>query len=242
MTMIALASMAAAALSLPKLSTRRGTLIAAAVAVASPVRPAVAQEFLVTSPVRPATPQSQETRSMELLMNAHAKRFDTTAQYPSKISSLIFEGQTIRQLVATADVPQGTLVAAYPVEVMSDDGPEFDTMYAVGIDSEQWVSGQLVQGQFEDVSGIPTRKSLARTYRDGLPTIAMFANEPDDETLPNCLLNFPTVRALRGKPRVRVGDVYCAYLETITKVRSGEPLTWCYGSTYIDRGYPTTCP
>lgn len=79
----------------------------------------------------------------------------------------------------------------------------------------------------------------ARAYVDGLPTIAMFANEPDAEHEPNCLFIFPTVSG-RGR-RVRLGDVHYGYLQTVTGVRRGAALTWCYGPSYVERGYPTTC-
>ena len=77
----------------------------------------------------------------------------------------------------------------------------------------------------------------ARAYVDGLPTIAMFANEPDASHAPNCELVFPSTTAAR----VRLGDVYSGYLETTALVSKGEALTWCYGSSYLDRGYKTSC-
>ena len=85
---------------------------------------------------------------------------------------------------------------------------------------------------------MPTRKSLASAYVENLPTIAMFANEPDESYSPNCLLEFPLVRAER---RPLLGDVHCGFLRTTRRVERGVELTWCYGSDYVDRGYPTSC-
>ena len=93
------------------------------------------------------------------------------------------------------------------------------------------------QVEFDASSGVPTRRSLARAYVDGLPTIAMFANEPDARHTPNCALSFPTTTAMR----IGLGDIYCAYLQTTRRVCKGDALTLCYGDSYIDRGYPTSC-
>ena len=76
------------------------------------------------------------------------------------------------------------------------------------------------------------------TYRyiGGLPTLAMFSNEPGEGGTPNCLFDFPTVGG-----RARVGDVRCGYLRTVTSVRRGAALTWCYGPSDVERGYSTAC-
>ena len=158
---------------------------------------------------------------------------------PAAIETTRYLGRSMRQLVATTDLSTGRRVAVYPVEVVSDDD-EFDDTYAVQLYAEVPLSGgRTYRRPLESVSGIPTEKSLAQMYVDGLPTVAMFANEPGPEQTPNCRFRFPTLP--RGAAAASVGDVHCGYLETITRVRSGTPLTWCYGPTYVDRGYPTSC-
>ena len=64
----------------------------------------------------------------------------------------------------------------------------------------------------------------------------MFSNEPGEGGTPNCLFDFPTVGG-----RARVGDVRCGYLRTVTSVRRGAALTWCYGPSDVERGYSTAC-
>ena len=172
-------------------------------------------------------------------MSEHAARFTGgRAAAPSTVAPVVLEGRTMRQLVATMDLPAHTRVAAYPVEVVPDDD-DHDDEYAIGIFQEYSVvaGGRRFQREFDDVSGVPTRKSLRRKSVDGLPTIAMFANEPDAAHAPNCELVFPSTTAAR----VRLGDVYSGYLETTAPVSKGEALTWCYGSSYLDRGYKTSC-
>lgn len=92
--------------------------------------------------------------------------------------------------------------------------------------------------ELDNISGVPTRKSLASAYFENLPTLAMYANEPGESHSPNCFLEFPVVRAGR---RLRLGDVYYGILRTTRRVERGVELTWCYGSDYVDRGYLTGC-
>ena len=55
----------------------------------------------------------------------------------SAVASVLFEGQPIRQLVATANVPAFTRVAAYPVEIVSDDDAGHEDTYAVSVYQEK---------------------------------------------------------------------------------------------------------
>lgn len=151
---------------------------------------------------------------------------------------MLYKNQPMRQLVATADLPANSRVAAYPVEVVSDDDEldDHDDTYAVAIYRNQQLSnGQTYRREYEGISGVPTARSLRDTFINGLPTIAMFANEPDKGGAPNCRLVFPVT------DQARTGDVVFGHLETTAPVRRGEPLTWCYGGDYVDRGYQTAC-
>ena len=172
----------------------------------------------------------------ESILQEHANRFGH--EVPAAVSSIILGGRKMRSLIATVDVPTNNLVAAYPVEVVSDDDDHDDT-YAIGIFREVMRNGgPATRVEFDGVSGVPTRTSLQDAFVDGLPTIAMFANEPDARHQPNCELVFPTTTLAR----IHLGEVYSAYLRTTRAVRRGEMLTWCYGESYVDRGYPTSCP
>ena len=206
---------------------RRQVLLAIAATSAAAATPGPANAITA----RRVIPDAQ---AMEALLSAHARQFRRSS--PAAVAALLYEGRSIRQLVASTDVPAFTRVAVYPVEVVSDED-ERDDSYSVGIYSEVERYGRVLRREVQDVSGIPTRRSLALPYADGLPTNAMFANEPDASHLPNCVLTFPTVRGTR----IRLGDVCYAYLETIASVKKGDALTWCYGDGYTDRGYPTTC-
>ena len=67
----------------------------------------------------------------------------------------------------------------------------------------------------------------------------MYSNEPDEGGAPNCLFDFPTV--MRGRGRGPLGDIRVGYLRTLTSVRRGTSLTWCYGPSDVERGYSTAC-
>ena len=175
------------------------------------------------------------------LLVQHAARFALSPARPASVANIFYEGKPMRQLVATVNLRANTRVAAYPVEVVSDFDDHGEE-YALGIWREYSQRGtdgvrRRFRQEFENVSGVPTRKSLRRAYVNGLPTIAMFANEPDATHLPNCELAFPTTTAAQ----LRLGDVYYAYLETTRPVSVGEPLTICYGFDYFPRSYPTAC-
>lgn len=166
------------------------------------------------------------------LVQEHADRFSRGSQ-PAAVDSLVYNGRRIRQLVASIDVPAYTRVAAYPVE-LAYDVDEFDDTYAMRIYRQVGQSRQAIDG----ASGILTDRSLARTYVGRLPTIAMYANEPDASQEANCVLFFPTVRS---SARLHRGDVLYGYLETKVPVEAGAPLTWCYSPSGVERIYPTSC-
>ena len=138
-------------------------------------------------------------------MSEHSARFDDEARSAAVGVSTVLRpnGRPMRQLVATQDLPPGVRVAAYPCEVVSDD-QEFDDAYAVRIYQEAWQGGRIVRRQCDGLSGVPTPKSLARASIDGLPTVAMFANEPNASGAPTCRFVFPTTR--RGAPRAAHTD------------------------------------
>ena len=186
------------------------------------------------------TAETTAEQLQQCVLREHAARFDGGST-PVAVVSSTFRGRQMRSLVATVDVPPDARVAAYPVEVVSDDDSHDDT-YALGIFRQLGAESSssprpAARIELDDVSGVPTRKSLARAYVDGLPTLGMFANEPDARHAPNCELIFPTTTAAR----VELGEVYCGYLKTIRRVRKGEPITWCYGSSYLARDYATSC-
>ena len=189
-------------------------------------------------PDDPATVILQQTQ----LLNEHAARFLPTTT-PAAVDAVRYGKLTMRQLVATVDVPALTRVATYPIELVSDTHAEFDDTYAVLVYREV-TTGGLQQQQpprrepLSGFSGIPTSRSLTRDYVDGLPTLAMFANEPDTSQFANCRFIFPTV--VQGR-EPRVGDVCCGYLVTLTAVRQGEALTWCYSPPSDERAYTTSC-
>jgi hypothetical protein len=178
---------------------------------------------------RPAATWLQQDQ----LLNEHAQRFPRST--PAAIAQVVYNGRVMRQLVAAVDVPALSRMAVYPVELVADEEDEFDDTYAVRV-YRQTSDGRRLA--VEGVSGVPTSRSLSAAYVDGLPTIAMFANEPDASQTPNCRVRFPTVRAPRTP---RVGDVHCGVLETTVSVRRGEPLMWCYAPPSVERAYPTVC-
>ena len=167
------------------------------------------------------------------LLDEHAMRFRHTSM-PIGFQSLEYQGRTMRQLAAMTNIGPGVRVAVYPVEVVSDDD-EFDDSYAVRLYEEDKVHG--LRQTIDQLSGIPTSKSLSRAYIGGLPTIAMFANEPGMRTSPNCRFVFPTAH----RAEIHVGDVLLGYLETNFNVHKGAALTWCYSPPEDERAYPTTC-
>lgn len=181
----------------------------------------------------------------ELLVR-HVARFARTRARPSCVETALYKGQPIRQLVATVNLRAHTRVAAYPVEVASvfDGngrrllGSEYGLLvYRKFVQRDRDGSLRQYEREFEDLVAVPTQKSLRRAYVDGLPTIAMFANEPDAAHSANCELIFPSTTAAR----LRLGDVHYAYLATTVPVSVGEPLTACYGESYFPREYPTSC-
>ena len=170
------------------------------------------------------------------LLDGHAARFA-----PTTTPAAVGAKYTMRQLIATVDVPSHTRVATYPVELVSDDLDSFDDTYAVRVYREAAAArkGEPPRREpIDGISGIPTSRSLERAYVDRLPTLAMFANEPDPSQRANCRFVFPTVA--RGG-RARIGDVCCGYLATLTDVRKGEALTWCYSPPSDERAYATSC-
>lgn len=205
--------------------TRREAFSAAATTAAAVCLPAAAATV-------------RNTAKQEHVLAIHAERFASRRSHPSAIATMLYKNQPMRQLVATADLPANSRVAAYPVEVVSDDDEldDHDDTYAVAIYRNQQLSnGQTYRREYEGISGVPTARSLRDTFINGLPTIAMFANEPDKGGAPNCRLVFPVTN------EARTGDVVLGHLETTAPVRRGEPLTWCYGGDYVDRGYQTAC-
>ena len=114
---------------------------------------------------------------------------------------------------------------------------EFDDAYAIRLYREVQVDGRLERRPVESVAGVPTARSLAPMFVGGLPTIAMFANEPDATQTSTCRFVFPTVRAVGA----RLGDIHLGYLVTSIGVPKGASLTWCYSPPQDERAYPTAC-
>ena len=229
----------------PHYSRRQASTDLAIAVAALPCLPAAA-----APPPTLAAPQRAATTSAEQLqqdlLRAHAARFARIQSVPAALASVVHNGKPMRSLVATVDLAANQRVAAYPVELVSDDDDHDDT-YALGVfvevrrrDPNPAYRSRVTVGrrEVEGISGVPTRTSLASAYVDKLPTIAMFANEPDESHSPNCALDFPLVRAER---RPLLGEVLCGFLRTTMPVGRGVELTWCYGSDYVDRGYQTSC-
>ena len=187
----------------------------------------------------------------ERLLQRHAARFPKSSNLAVHVGLVEYNGGQIRQLVATVDLPANTRVASYPVELMPDATPH-DTTYAVEVyqelrldeigSSDRQCTPEArgrVRGALEGISGLPTEKSLAPAFVDGLPTVALFSNEPDTGSTPNCLFLFPKVDA---RSMHLAGTVHCGYLQTTKSVKAGAPLTWCYGPSYWRRvGYESSC-
>jgi hypothetical protein len=169
-------------------------------------------------------------RAQQQILNEHAARRFSRPGTPVAISTTYYDGRRMRQLVATRDLLASTRVAVYPVELVSATGT-FDTTYAMTI--YKTPEFEVITG----TAGIPTRKSLSEAYVGGLPTIAMFTNEPDWDGRPNSNLIFPTTDDIG----VRIGDVLCGYLETSVDVPAGAVLTTCYYEAAVPRSYPTWC-
>ena len=217
----------------PRLSRRLAIAL-----VASPIAgPFTAHALPLDSLAAARLAQSQ-------LLDEHAERWSHRAIYIrtreqehinavalARVSSTVYRFRPMRQLIAATDIPAGTRVAAYPVEAVSRATDEFDSTYAVRLYwRPQW---QVING----AAGVLTKKSLARAYVDGLPAIAMFANEPDARSRPNCVLRFPSTE----DTSVSVGDVLSGELETTADVPRGVALTWCYYPREVERAYPTSC-
>ena len=214
----------------PRCSRRQASTDLAIVAAALPAAAAAAAP-------RPtlAAPQRAATASAELqqlLLKGHAARFDRTRSVPAAVASVVRNGVPMRSLVATVDLAANRRVAAYPVELVSDED-DYDRTYAPSVylevrrrNSNPAFGGRFTVGEREldNISGVPT--------------LAMYANEPGESHSPNSFLEFPVVRAGR---RLRLGDVYYGILRTTRRVERGVELTWCYGSDYVDRGYLTGC-
>ena len=163
--------------------------------------------------------------------NENASRFARTSK--AVVRPFSFEGSQEWQLVASADIPVFTRVASYPVEVLSTDDGRVDgsSNYALAIYQDDQFG--LSTTEFRGVRGIPTPRSMTRTYVDGLPAAGMYANEPTGG--PNCVFEFPHTR---GQPEA--GDIASGFLMTTRPVRKGEALTWCYGDLF-QRNYKTGC-
>ena len=172
----------------------------------------------------------------EAIMRDHARRFVRGGNIPSTVQpvQLAINGelQPMRQLVATVDLEAFVKVAAYPVEVI-DYHEDYDGTYALAVYHEDELN--YYSSTFADRIGIPTRKSLARKYVRGVPTLAMYANEPSQGQAANCIMSFP-----HSMEKPRVGTVEYGYLQTTRAVRRGDALTWCYGDVY-SRPYRTSC-
>ena len=164
---------------------------------------------------------------------ANAQRFARTT--PAVVRPFVFEGSNEWQLVAAVEIPMFTKVASYPVEVLSsDDGRvEGSRNYAVAIYQEDDFG--ITTGEYGGLRGIPTPLSMALTFRDGLPSAGMYANEPNESEGPNCVLSFP-----QSRRQPEVGDIESGYLVTTRRVKKGEALTWCYGDLF-QRNYKTGC-
>ena len=216
----------------PRCSRRQASTDLAIVAAALPAAAAAAAP-------RPtlAAPQRAATASAELqqlLLKGHAARFDRTRSVLAAVASVVRNGVPMRSLVATVDLAANRRVAAYPVELVSDED-DYDRTYAPSVylevrrrNSNPAFGGRFTVGEREldNISGVPTRKSLASAYFENFLTLAMYANEPGESHSPNCFLEFPVVRAGR---RLRLGDVYYGILRTTRRVERGVELTWCYG-------------
>lgn len=163
-TLAPIATSALTTLTPPAQLSRRAAL---GIMAASPVS---AQDQLLVGIGLPMNSQLQQS-----VLQEHAARFDSSSS-PAAIASIAYGGQQMRSLIATVNLPPNTRVAAYPVEVVSDED-DHDDIYAVSIFREMPRSSSTTRPatrvEFDDVSGVPTRTSLAKTYIDGLPTIAM---------------------------------------------------------------------
>mmetsp|Transcript_16494 Transcript_16494/g.33315 ORF Transcript_16494/g.33315 Transcript_16494/m.33315 type:complete len:238 (+) Transcript_16494:57-770(+) len=204
---------------------RRGAVLAAA--GLAPCLVALVPCPAAAKLLNPAVTWTQQ----EQLMRGHAARFEKST--PVAVRTTSIAGRRIREVVATVDLPANIRVAVYPVEMVADT-EEHDDTYAVAIYYANGPRGQ--REAVAGVTGIPTEASLAHAYIGGLPTVGMYANEPEEGDAPNCLFEFPTVGG-----RVHLGDMQQGYLRTVTSVQRGTSLTWCYGPSEMERGYPTAC-
>ena len=171
--------------------------------------------------------------SASQLASENARRFVRST--PAMVGPVVFEGSQEWQLVASVDAPIFTKVASYPVEVMSTDDFRVDASsnYALALYEDDDFG--LSVREFREIRGIPTSRSMARTYLDRLPAAGMYANEPTESTGPNCILVFPHSR----RPP-KVGDIETGYVLTTRPVKKGEALSWCYGDAFR-RNYKTGC-
>ena len=60
-----------------------------------------------------------------LILDEHAARFARAKGRLTAIETMLYNGQPMRQLVATVGLPARTRIAAYPVEVVSDEDDDY---------------------------------------------------------------------------------------------------------------------
>ena len=106
---------------------------------------------------------------------------------------MVRNGVPMRSLVATVDLAANRRVAAYPVELVSDED-DYDRTYALGVylevrrrNSNPAFGGRFTVGEREldNISGVPTRKSLASAYFENFPTLAMYRLTSSTPQCPN---------------------------------------------------------
>ena len=174
-------------------------------------------------------------------LNKFSKNFRSKSTTIRIETITLKNGVKIRGLIANRDIPKNVIIAFYPVQITSkmvDRVVDTSTNDTYTIEIYRILRNNNTRQT--DFYGAPTQKTLRHIDDSlfGVPPIAMFANEPqkNGKEKENCSLAFPSVfqsDLVEGK------EVY-AFLHTITEIKAGERILWCYGSGY-NRNYDTLC-
>lgn len=130
-------------------------------------------------------------------------------------------------LYASRDIQPGEYIAAYPAAVLRDDTIT-DRTYTITIYKK---NGDA----FETFSGAPTPTTLRTRWVEGVPAVALFANEPSPAERQNAELEFPDVSSREISRTSRV----VARMYATKSIRKGDGIVWCYG--WNERSYATSC-
>jgi hypothetical protein len=137
-------------------------------------------------------------------------------------------------LVATKDIPKGSLIAYYRMTVYNADTYKSPThnAYTFTIYTKNGNESQKFIGDLSPASwSLPC---------GGVPYWAYFSNEPSATQRANSRIDENIAVNYRNRNILREGDTVVYKLLATRDIRKGDEIIWCYGDMYI-RAYVPNC-